>query len=232
MLLHNAMSSMVRFAGLCLVLWAGQAVATTPVAASHDGKVLAAMEPFETLAETALTRHGKRIESAYHAAQANRAGARALLAEAHAGAFDVAFKRLDAANARQDHLEESLAASELYKQLALSLDGAAGAGALKQVNLLDYAGFRLSALLAAAAPDWQAIAATVSEANADWTAIRQQVANAKLQACMDDVQRRLAEAAARRDPVKLKPVIQQDLDLVDVLETYFARHKQTAGKPA
>jgi hypothetical protein len=213
--------------GFTLITWAAVAAASTVQVSPHDAKVQAAMEPFEALAETALTQTHKQVAKAYQAAHASRASARALLPAAQTAAFDASFAQLDAANGQHDFKTASLAAAELYKQMVLSVE--APAPASTQVNLLDYAGFRLAGLLHAT-PDWPAIAMTAQEANGNWAAIRGQVGDAHLRARMDAAQQQLAVGANRKDAKMLKPAIKQDLDLVDALEIYFAKHPRRAGK--
>lgn len=190
---------------------------------SHQNKnILAALEPFESLTETALTGNAAKVAIAYKTVQGSRPNARMLLSGAMASRFDELFAQLEATHAQHDYIGESLQAAELYKLMVLSLDTTALTAPTKEVNLLDYVGFRLTALLQAPSPDWTAIAATTTEANGYWAAIRDQVGDAQLQRKMDETQKSIASGAERQDASLTRSSVKNDLDLVDELERYFA----------
>lgn len=208
-------------AGLAFAL-----LAATPLAAAdalHNRKVLAALEPFEALTEAALTGNAAKVGRAFEAAQGSRADARSLLSDADAARLDEAFAGLEAADSGRDYVGEALQAAELYKLLVLSLDTAGLTAPIREVNLLDYVGFRITALLRAAPPDWAAIAATAEEAGACWAAIRDRVGDHRLQGRMDRAQKGIAGGAQAQDAVLTRASVQNDLDLVDELEAYFAK---------
>lgn len=191
----------------------------------HNKKILAALEPFEKIAETALKGDAKAAAKAFKVAKAQRATTRALIPKANAARFDRLFGNLEAAVAKGDLLSQSLHAVELYKLLVLALDPAALRGPMQQVHLLDYIGFRISTLVRFPKPDWGSIAATAKEAHGYWATIRDQVTDSELRAKMDKVQQDLALGAERHDAALTSASAKQDMDLVDDLERYFSRKK-------
>ncbi len=196
----------------------GASAATSP----QNEKILEATDPFEGLTETALTGNAGKIASAFKAAKKEQAATRALLPAGSTARYDEVFAALEAAQAKKDNIAVSLAAAELYKVLVSSLDTAA-LDVPKEVSLLDYVGFRISALLKAPAIDWSAIDATTKEANAYWATVRDRVSDTKLRAQMDAAQKGLTTAAQSRDAALAQTAVKSDLDLVDDLEKHFAK---------
>lgn len=193
----------------------------TPVSLRNE-QLLAALESLEGLTEDALGGSAGKIEKALKSAEADRAKTRALLAPELAARFDKLFSEATAAHKKQDNIATALAAAELYKVITEALDPAA-LTIPKEVSLLDYVGFRTKALLAAATPDWNAIAQTAREANGYWATIRSRVTDKKLQSAMEKAQRDLAGAAEKKDAALSAAATRQDLDLVDELESFFAK---------
>lgn len=210
------------FTGLALAMLALTPLAAPAKDSPQNKKLLAALEPFEVLTETALAGDAAKSHAALKTVLDGRADTRALLSGANATHFDELFAQLEAANTKHDNIGESLQAAELYKLMVLALD-ASTLTVPKEVNLLDYIGFRISALLQARAPDWAAIAATTKEANGYWAAIRDQVGDTKLQGKMDTAQAGLATASEKQDAALMKTNVKKDLDLVDALEGYFSK---------
>ena len=194
--------------------------AATP--SEQNDKLLKATDPFEGLTESALDGDAAKIAKAFKGAKAGRGATRALLTPETGTRFDKLFDELAAAHGKKDSVAVALQAAELYKLLVSSCDASALAVPM-EVALLDYAGFRTTALLKAAAPDWQAIADTAREANGNWAKIRDRVSDKKLQADMDGAQKGLTSAALKRDVALCQSSAKSDLDLVDDLEGHFAK---------
>ena len=109
---------------------------------------------------------------------------------------------------------------EAYRLLQESIDHS-GQPVPVEVPLLDYAGFKLNALLLSTRPDWRLVAKTAQEASTWWTAIRPQITDKSLRAAMDHTVDGIKHAAARKDPQLLRFAAKMDLILVDGLETFF-----------
>ena len=144
-------------------------IASAPVGAATkqsepNNKLLAATGPYEALTEAALGGNAGVINKALKAAEAERAATRGLLAPEAAGSFDKLFAELNTAQAKHDTVAVALQSAELYKLLVSSTYSAA-LTVPKEVNLLDYSGFRTNGLLKAVNTDWTAVADTAREAN-------------------------------------------------------------------
>jgi hypothetical protein len=208
-------------AGFALVIFAFTQVAAQD--SPHNKRILEAIEPFEVLAETALNGNATAAAKAFKTAQVWRATARALISETNTARFDELFGKLEVAVTKHDHVGQSLQAAELYKLLVSSLDTAALTAPIREVHLLDYVGFRITALLQLPAPDWVAIAATTKEANGYWATIRGQVGDRRLRGRMDEAQKHMAIGAERHDVSLTRASVKRNLDLVDELEGYFSK---------
>ena len=109
---------------------------------------------------------------------------------------------------------------EAYRLLQESIDHS-GLPVPIEVPLLDYAGFKLNALLLSTRPHWILVAKTAQEASTWWTAIRPQITDKSLRDAMDHTIDGIKHAAARKDPKLLRFAAKMDLILVDGLETFF-----------
>ena len=132
------------------------------------------------------------------------------------------FTALEAAQTKHDNLAVSLQGSELYKAVVSALDATA-LTIPKEIHLLDYVGFRISALVQPSAPDWSAIAATTTEGSGYWAAVREKVGDTKLRGKMDKALADLTKGAMKHDVSLTKKSVKADLDLVDDIEKYFSK---------
>ncbi len=115
---------------------------------------------------------------------------------------------------------------EAYRLLQESIDHS-GQPVPVEVPMLDYAGFKLNALLLSTRPDWKQATATAQEASTWWTAIRPRISDKTLRDAMDHTIAGIKEAAVQKDPKLLRFAAKMDLILVDGLETYFSSHPST-----
>jgi DNA-binding GntR family transcriptional regulator len=208
------------FTCLAIALAPLGAIAATP--AEQNEKLLKATDPYEGLTESAIDGAAAKVAKALKTAKSASAATRTLLSPEAAGRFDTLLAETKSAQAKSDLVAVALASAELYKLLVTACDPAVLA-VPAEVNLLDYVGFRSTALLKAAKPDWSAFAATAQEGNALWTKIRARVTDKKLQAGMDQALAGLTTAAAKQDAALAATSAKQDLDLVDELEHFFAK---------
>ncbi len=122
-----------------------------------------------------------------------------------------------------DRSATAIQSIEAYRLLQESIDHS-GQPVPVEVPMLDYAGFKLNALLLSTRPDWKQATATAQEASTWWTAIGPRISDKTLRDAMDHTIDGIKEAAAQKDPKLLRFAAKMDLILVDGLETYFSSH--------
>lgn len=94
-----------------------------------------------------------------------------------------------------------------------------------EVPLLDYAGFKLKALLLVPHPDWKQIAHTTQDASAWWDALESSITDKVLREAMAQTMVGIKDASARKDSKLLSFAVELDLILVDGLEMFFRSHQ-------
>jgi hypothetical protein len=98
------------------------------------------------------------------------------------------------------------------------------------VSMLDYTGFKLSALAGSKSVNWAAVSATIDQSSKHWTALEPQVADKGLRDTMNSIHDGLNTALAEKDVSQLAFSAQMELDVVDLLEHYFvAQYKTGVG---
>ena len=96
-----------------------------------------------------------------------------------------------------------------------------------EAPLLDYADFKLNALLLSTQPDWKQIADTAQEAAMWWTAIGPRITDKTLRDALNQTVNGIKDAAARKNPELLRFAANTDLVLEDEVETFFSAHPRT-----
>ncbi|MDP2818639.1 MAG: hypothetical protein Q8O29_10280 [Polaromonas sp.] len=115
---------------------------------------------------------------------------------------------------------------EIYRLLEESINRS-GQPVPVEVPMLDYAGFKLNALLLSHQPDWKQAGKTAQEAAAWWTAIEAHITDKSLRDAMTHTIAGIKEAVVRKDPKLLRFAADMDLILVDGLEVFFNSHAST-----
>ena len=96
-----------------------------------------------------------------------------------------------------------------------------------QVDQLDYAGFKLKALLSSSSVDWAQVSDTVREASTWWSTIEPRTADVTLKDAMNRTVLGMKEAADQKDIKLMNFAADMDLILVDGLETFFTAHPRS-----
>lgn len=115
---------------------------------------------------------------------------------------------------------------EIYRLLEESIDHS-GQPVPVEVPMLDYAGFKLKALLLSKQPDWKQVSKATQEASAWWAAIETHITDKSLGEAMAHTIAGLNEAVTRKDSRLLRFAAEMDLILVDGLEAFFNSHALT-----
>jgi hypothetical protein len=111
---------------------------------------------------------------------------------------------------------------ETYRLLIENLQ-AEGLKLPKEVSLLDYAGFKLQILAAAAQPDWDTMQKTVADAVTWWDTTKPKISEKGLLDTVNSTIKGLQQAAKSKNLEMLHFAAQIDLDVVDLLEGYFEK---------
>ena len=122
-----------------------------------------------------------------------------------------------------DRATMALQSIEAYRLLQEAIEHG-GQPVPVEVPLLDYAGFKLNALLLSTQPDWKQVASTAQEASTWWAAIGPKITDTALRDAMGHTIDGIKDAAARKDRKLLSFAAKMDLILVDGLETFFTSH--------
>lgn len=180
-------------------------------------------EIFENLTESAPTIDAAAFQKALAQFQALQPAISQRLPAERQQRLDTLVSGLRSAWQKGDRAGMAVQSIEAYRLLEESIDHSAQAVPL-QVYLLDYAGFKLDALLLTTPPDWKQITQTAHEAAGWWAAIGPRITDKTLQGAMAQTVNGLQEAAAKKNPELLHFAAQMDLTLVDGLEAFFGSH--------
>lgn len=175
----------------------------------------AAAQKFGDLTETAFS-DASGTERRRVLAVAAAAQVRPMLTPDDQGLLDSAL--VEIATGLREHRQPAIAlgGANAFRTI---LSAAGGEGALPlEVGLLDYAGFRITALNHEPQPRWEEISKTVLFANQQWSAVKQRVTRPAVANTFDHVLTALQEAAAARNSALVGTAAQQELELVDAIE--------------
>lgn len=188
--------------------------------ASHSA-LIAAAEPFEALTEQAGTATPAVLEKLVGDARSAADGVLARLDRIQRDKLTSQLANISAAQKTGDYTAIALASVEGYRTL---IESAADSGMTpRAVSLLDYAGFRYQANLAAKPVRWSDAEASVDFADTQWAAVSQKIANASLRDQMAKSIADMRKAAQAKDTGLAKSSSTTELDLVDKLEAYFEK---------
>lgn len=183
---------------------------------------LAAAEPYEALTESAFdvpvkdlkTRLGVANSAFERAGPTLPAGARREIATLN--------ERIGQALGAGDRTAVALGAVEAYRIL-VSAHPPAPSGVPVDVHLLDYAGFRYTALMQSRPIRWSEMSATVADARTRWTALAPTVRSAGLKGAVEEALRGMEAGAKLRNAPLAAHAVATELALVDALEEAAAR---------
>lgn len=206
----------------------GGAIASSPIKASPSVKdvnarrsaLMMAAEPFETLTEQAATATPAVLDKLIGDARSAADGASSTLDQVQRDRLAAQLADITAAQKAGDQTAIALASVEGYRML---VESATDTGMTsRSVSLLDYAGFRYQANLAAKPVRWSDAQAAVDFADTQWVTLSAKIADASLRDQMSNSIADMHKAAQAKDPALAKSASTKELDLVDKLEAYFA----------
>jgi hypothetical protein len=135
---------------------------------------------------------------------------------------------MEQASSKSDSLGTALAAVEAYRILENAMDNARRPSPI-EVAMLDYSGFKLNILAATPKTDWAAIAATAKGSDGSWSVLGKNVKDASIRNLVQAIQDGLSGAVERKDVHGVKFAAKMQLEVVDVLEQYFASGPKSSG---
>ena len=182
--------------------------------------LMASASPFEDLTEFAVAANTPEIDRALQAIEERSGITRPILDSARREKFDSLLARIRAAREAGSYTEVALNSVEAYRILVEGLHDEV-LTVPKAVSLLDYAGFRLGVLAGSQSPDWAAIRVTADEARVLWATIAARVERKGLYDAMNTTISGLESAVEAQDARMTVFAARVDLDLVDLLESYF-----------
>ena len=222
---HFSLIAMAVLAGWLVVPQVAGAAKATGVSGRNQ-VLLAAASPFEDLTEFALAADTRGMQQALKAYGEQAAAVNKVLsapARQEMASLLAAIRRAESKGANQ---EVALNSVEAYRVLVESLDPN-GLVVPIPVAKLDYVGFRLKVLLAASPPDWAAIQTTSEAAGRYWHELEPQVSDKGLHDAVKTVIAGLSQATRGENPEMAAFAAQMDLALVDLLEGYFERARNS-----
>lgn len=193
--------------------------------AKSQGKnaaLLSATSPFEDLIEYALAEDTMEIQRAIASAENQFPQVRGFLSRESADRLGALLAAIKQSKEKADYNALALSSAEAYRLLVEELD----AGDLKvpvEVNLLDYAGFKILILAKAKVPNWPSIGATVEESAKNWNFIEPKIRDQGLRDVFSTMEGGLQQATKTRNVQMLEFGARVQLDLVDLLEGYFLK---------
>lgn len=188
---------------------------------SRNAILQSGSSPFEDLSELAVAGDWKGVDAAMKKVESLERATVNALAPMPRKQFESQLAAIRGSHKNRDGYSLALQAAETYRTLVV----AQAAGSLTvplEVSLLDYVGFKVTALLSRPTPDWQAVQATTIEGIQFWTALKGRVRDTSLQTLSTTTLDGLAGAAKAGDRTTAQFAAKVALDLVDVLENYFS----------
>jgi hypothetical protein len=185
----------------------------------------AAMSHCEDLTDYAEAGKVKDMDQAIQGLEGQRANILGVLSPEAGKRFEAGLAALRQKRASEDFPGVALEAVETYRLLATSRDR----GKLKvplEVDLLDYAGFKVKVLTKEQPLDWQSMKGVATEAAKDWQAIQGKVADKSLRSVMNTTLAGLNQAIEGQDAAMTRFAGKVVLDLVDLLEQQFKQQKR------
>lgn len=202
---------------------ASDAVQVTDGASAAPGCLVAGAEAFETLTERAISAPSAQLEAEARRGASQARACEADLSPSQFSALQPIIQRIGEFPQTHDRSQLALNAVEGYRVL-VSAQARSASDTPLAVALLDYAGFRYRADVLAAPPRWDDARQAVDFADAQWRTLAPQLSDAALKAAFDADIRALRGAVSAADVAAAERAANVELERVDALEQYFARH--------
>ena len=236
-LLPPVVLAVAQLSGSALAQTKGVAVAPGPgmtqpssmstKASEKSSPLVRGAEIFETLTETAPVLQATAYKKSLFEFEALYPEIAPILRAEEKQRLDSLVAGVRTAWRKADRGALAIESIEIYRLLQESVDYR-GQPVPVEVPMLDYAGFKLKALLLSARPNWKQVGRTAQEASAWWAAIEPRVTDKSLREAMAHTVAGIREGAVRKEIKLLRFTAEMDLILVDGLEAFF--HSRPAAR--
>jgi len=196
------------------------AIASTGNNVGVRTKVLAAVEPFETLTETAFTATAPELAKSIDATDAAARSIATLVPGDVAQRLQAQSAAIHRAQTSGQRADVALASIEGFREVVGAVP--AGAPIPADVSLLDYAGLRYDSDVQANPPRWDDTAKAIIYARERTAALAPLAQAAPLLPAMNAAISGMKTAASAHDAARARAGAKVELDLVDKLEATFA----------
>lgn len=221
--INSALLSLGLIWASCAAAFAQNTAVGTGTSSSNEA-LLKATGPYEDLAHYILTQNDAKATKALTAADANAIRVVKILPTTVAREFESLRQQIHQAIERKDDKAAAGSSVAVFLMLVNRLD-ASTLVVPKEVELLDYAGYKFGLLAAFDNPDWSAIAKLANDSDAWWKATADRVSDKHLRATMASAIVGIRQAAEHKNRSMLQFGAQMVLDLVDLLEDSFKAAK-------
>ncbi len=201
----------------------GQAMSVT--ATNPEDSMAAGAEIFENLTESSPELNAPAFDDSMTKYETLRSNISEQLAPDQMKRLDALLANVRKSWQKRDRGSMAIQSIEIYRLLQESIDHT-NQPVPAEVPLLDYAGFKIKALLISKDPDWEQVRKTAHEATLWWASTKSKVTDGALRDAMDHTVMGINDAARLKDTRLLKFSAEMDLILVDGLETFFNTHLQ------
>ena len=198
---------------------------TAVPSANPDDSLAAGAEIFENLTESSPELNAPAFDDSMTKYETLRSNISAQLAPDQMKRVDALLANVRKSWQKRDRGSMAIQSIEIYRLLQESIDHT-NQPVPAEVPLLDYAGFKIKALLISKHTDWEQIRKTAHEATLWWASTKPKVTDSSLRDAMDHTVMGITDAARLKDTRLLKFSAEMDLILVDGLETFFNSHLQ------
>ncbi len=218
----------MRVPQIALVLIISGLAGANPAAARRMdcAAIETALSAAEDAVEFALAEDAAALKQGAKDVAASLKGVKPSLTDAAFNAAAAAQAEFDAAVSKAGYPAAALAALKIYSAIAAEAGTKLPSG--EHVAMLDYAGFKLKAMMKA--PQWKAIADEAAAADAHWQAVKADMKDTATMDLMDEIHRGLIGAAKAQDALWLDNLAALELAAVDLLERQVKNSSKDACK--
>ncbi len=220
--IKKQMLSMMWVSVLTLFLiggaWAQRA--HPPSRSEQNEIILSAASNFEDMTDAALSADGSGVQRALRAYDKQAGRVEKAIPPEKLAALKAYVTEISKAARQKDYMAVALEAPEAYRILIESLDRK-GLKVPAEVSLMDYAGFKMTALVRAKSGDWKQMQDVASEAQKNWNAIKSRVKNNSLRDAVDTAVEGMKSSSLSGNSETALFAAKIELALIDLLESYF-----------